>query len=43
METPLHPVLFNQYPLCEDHSLILLFAREGLPQVLSDELLGLML
>ena len=43
METPLHPVLFNQYPLCKDHSLILLFAREGLPQVLSDELLGLML
>jgi hypothetical protein len=22
----LHPVLFNQYPLCKDHSLLLLFA-----------------
>ena len=39
----LHPVLFNQYPLCKDHSLLLLFAQEGLPQVLSDELLLLVL
>ena len=36
-------MLFNQYPLCRDHSLFLLFAEEGLPQVLSDELLVLML
>lgn len=38
-----HPVLFNQYPLCAFHSLFLLFADAGLPQVLSDELLLLML
>lgn len=38
-----HPVLLNQYPLCELHSLFLLFAEEGLPQVLSDELLLLLL
>lgn len=38
-----HPMLFNQYPLCRNHSLFLLFAEEGLPQVLSDELLVLML
>lgn len=38
-----HPMLFNQYPLCKDHSLFLLFAEEGLPQVLSDELVLLLL
>jgi len=38
-----HPVLLNQYPICEGHSLFLLFAQEGLPQVLSDELLLLLL
>lgn len=38
-----HPVLFNQYPLSQYHSLFLLFAEAGLPQVLSDELLLLML
>lgn len=38
-----HPILFNQYPLCRDHSLFLLFAEEGLQQLLSDELLVLML
>lgn len=38
-----HPVLLNQYPLCPGHSLFLLFAQEGLPQVLSDELLLLLL
>lgn len=38
-ETKMHPVLFNQYPLCNRHSLFLLFAEEGLPQVLSDEVL----
>jgi len=26
-----HPVLFNQYPLCKNHSLMLLFADAGLP------------
>ena len=38
-----HPMLFNQYPLCPNHSLFLLFAEEGLQQLLSDELLVLML
>lgn len=38
-----HPVLLNQYPLCFNHSLFMLFADAGLPQVLSDELLLLML
>jgi hypothetical protein len=26
-----HPVLLNQYPICLEHSLFLLFAEEGLP------------
>ena len=38
-----HPVLFNQYPISAHHSLLLLFADAGLPQVLSDELLVLVL
>ncbi len=38
-----HPILLNQYPICKGHSLFLLFAQEGLPQVLSDELLVLLL
>ena len=38
-----HPVLLNQFPWCENHALFLLFAEEGLPQVLSDELLLLLL
>lgn len=38
-----HPMLFNQYPICTNHSLLLLFAEEGLPQVLSDELTLLLL
>ena len=38
-----HPVLINQYPLCKNHSIFLLFADEALPQLLSDELLGLLL
>jgi hypothetical protein len=37
-----HPLFINQYPLCEQHSLLLMFAEEGLPQVLSDELLLLL-
>lgn len=36
-------MLFNQYPLCLNHSLFLLFAEAGLPQILSDELLLLVL
>ena len=43
MDKKPHPMLFNQYPLCKDHSLFLLFAEEGLPQVLSDELVLLLL
>lgn len=38
-----HPVLFNQYPISVNHSLFLLFADAGLPQVLSDEILVLVL
>lgn len=38
-----HPVLFNQYPISPNHSLLLLFADAGLPQVLSDEILVLAL
>ena len=38
-----HPVLFNQYPVSANHALFLLFADAGLPQVLSDELLVLVL
>lgn len=34
-----HPMLFNQYPLCQDHSLLLLFAEHSFPQVLSNELI----
>ena len=26
-----HPMLFNQYPLCKDHSLFLLFAEHSFP------------
>jgi hypothetical protein len=39
----LHPMMLNQYPLCKYHTLLLLFAEAGLPQVLSDELLVLVL
>ena len=34
-----HPMLFNQYPLCQAHSLFLLFAEHSFPQVLSNELI----
>jgi hypothetical protein len=27
----MHPVLINQYPLCKNHSIFLMFAHEGLP------------
>jgi len=27
----LHPILINQYPLGLNHSILLLFAEEGLP------------
>jgi len=26
-----HPMLFNQYPLCHSHSLLLLFAEHSFP------------
>jgi len=26
-----HPMLFNQYPLCQSHSLLLLFAEHSFP------------
>ena len=38
-----HPMLFNQYPLCQQHSLFLLFAEHSFPQVLSNELIQLLL
>ena len=38
-----HPMLFNQYPLCRAHSLFLLWAEQSFPQVLSDELIELLL
>lgn len=38
----MHPVLINQYPLSLNHSILLLFAEEGLPQILSDEILALL-
>lgn len=38
-----HPMLFNQYPLCKSHSLLLLFAEHSFPQVLSNELIQLLL
>lgn len=42
LETSVHPILINQYPLGPNHSILLLFAEEGLPQILSDEILGLL-
>lgn len=37
-----HPVLINQFPLGKEHAILLLFAEEGLPQILSDEILELL-
>lgn len=31
LDASVHPVLINQYPLGENHSIMLLFAEEGLP------------
>ncbi len=42
LQGSLHPILINQYPLGTNHSIILLFADECLPQILSDEILGLL-
>ena len=42
VDSAVHPVLINQYPLGKEHAILLLFAEEGLPQVLSDEILGLL-
>jgi hypothetical protein len=41
LDASTHPVLINQFPLGENHSILLLFAQEGLPQILSDEILAL--
>jgi hypothetical protein len=38
-----HPMLLNQYPICSNHALFLLFAEQSFPQVLSDELILLLL
>jgi hypothetical protein len=38
-----HPMLLNQYPICTNHSLLLLFAEQSFPQVVSDELILLLL
>jgi hypothetical protein len=42
VNSAVHPVLINQYPLGKEHAIMLLFAEEGLPQILSDEILGLL-
>lgn len=42
VNSAVHPVLINQHPLGKDHAILLLFAEEGLPQILSDEILGLL-
>lgn len=42
VDSSVHPVLINQFPLGKDHNILLLFATAGLPQVLSDEILDLL-
>lgn len=42
VDSAVHPVLINQFPLGKEHAILLLFAEEGLPQILSDEILGLL-
>jgi hypothetical protein len=42
VNSAVHPVLINQFPLGKDHAILLLFAEEGLPQILSDEILELL-
>ena len=42
VDSAVHPALINQYPLGKEHAILLLFAEEGLPQILSDEILGLL-
>lgn len=42
VNSAIHPVLINQFPLGKDHAIMLMFAEEGLPQILSDEILGLL-
>lgn len=42
VDSSVHPVLMNQFPLGKDHNILLLFAAEGLPQILSDEILDLL-
>ena len=31
VDSAVHPVLINQYPLGKEHAILLLFAEEGLP------------
>lgn len=42
VKSAVHPVLINQFPLGKEHAILLLFAEEGLPQILSDEILELL-
>jgi hypothetical protein len=42
VDSAVHPVLINQFPLGKEHAVLLLFAEEGLPQILSDEILDLL-
>jgi hypothetical protein len=42
VDSAVHPVLINQFPLGKEHAILLLFAEEGLPQILSDEILELL-
>jgi len=42
VDSSVHPVLINQFPLGKEHNILLLFAQEGLPQILSDEILDLL-
>jgi hypothetical protein len=42
VDSAIHPVLINQFPLGKEHAVLLLFAEEGLPQILSDEILDLL-
>ena len=38
-----HPVLIHPFPICREHVLMALFANEGLPQLMSDELFSMLL
>jgi len=38
-----HPIVLNVFPICRKHVLMALFSEQGLPQLLSDELISLIL